>query len=207
MTYPTDDCSGVQRKVPILDLTQAPGERLAWNRPKRTVYLWAMVELLFVTNPWQISSSIRVAVLRRFGASIGENVVFRPRTRVKFPWNLTVGDNSWIGEGVWIHNQDSVVIGANSVVSQEVFVTTGSHAHRRDMALITMPVVIGDGAWVTARCIVLGGSIVGRSAVISPGTVVRGTIPADTIWGQPDAGPLGVRFGVDSDDGGLSPLD
>lgn len=161
-----------------------------------TIYLWALIELLLVTNPWQISSSLRVRVLRAFGAKIGANVVFRPRTRVKFPWKLTIGDNAWIGEGVWIHNQDLVSIGANAVVSQEVFVTTGSHAHRRDMALLTKPIVIEDGVWITSRCIILGGSVVGRSAIITPGTVVNAKIPENAIWGQPPAGYLGSRFDV-----------
>ena len=83
---------------------------------------------------------------------------------MRFPWKLVIGDRSWIGEDVWLHNQDRLTIGSDAVVSQGAFVTTGSHAHRRDMALITKPVVIEDGAWVTARCVILGGSRIGVSA-------------------------------------------
>jgi putative colanic acid biosynthesis acetyltransferase WcaF len=161
--------------------------------------MWAVVELLFVTNPWQISSGLRVSVLRIFGASIGNEVIFRPRTRVKFPWKLHIGDRSWIGEGVWFHNQDNVYIGHDCVVSQETFITTGSHAHRRDMSLITRAVVIGDGAWLTSRCIVLGGSVIGRSALITPGTVVFGDVAANKIFGSGRAEVIGDRF--DSPDG------
>lgn len=181
--------------VPVINLADAPGEKTAWDRPKAQVYLWAIVELLLVTNPWQISSSLRIRALRLFGAEIGDGVIFRPRTRVKFPWKLHVGDRSWIGEGVWFHNQDHVHIGNDVVVSQETFLSTGSHAHRRDMALLTRPIVIGDGAWVTSRCIVLGGSDIGSSALIQPGTTVSGVVPANTIWGNTNApGPLGPRF-------------
>ena len=87
-------------EVPVIDLSQAPGERAAWDRPAWVVYLWGICELLLVTNPWQISSGLRIRVLRAFGAEIGEGVIFRPRTRVKFPWKLHIGDRSWIGEGV-----------------------------------------------------------------------------------------------------------
>lgn len=155
----------------VIDLSRAPGERAAWGRPRAVVYLWAVSELLFVTNPWQVSSKVRVAVLRLFGATIGDDVIFRPRTRIKFPWKLRVGDHAWIGEGVWIHNQDMVTLGHDSVLSQDSFITTGSHAHRRDMALITRPVVIEPGAWITVRSIVLGGTTVGRSAILSPNSV------------------------------------
>ena len=133
--------------VPVIDLSTAPGERLAWDRPTWLVYLWGICELLFVTNPWQISSGLRIRVLRAFGAEIGSHVVFRPRTRVRFPWKLHIGDRSWIGEGVWFHNQDHVYVGSDVVISQETMLTTGSHAHRRDMALLTRPIRVEDGAW------------------------------------------------------------
>lgn len=180
--------------IPVIDLSKAPGERAAWDRPAWVVYLWAVCELLFVTNPWQISSGLRVRVLRAFGAEIGSGVVFRPRTRVKFPWKLSVGDRSWIGEGVWLHNQDRIDIGSDVVISQETFLTTGSHAHRRDMRLITRPISISDGAWITSRCVILGGSSIGRSALAKPGTVISGDIAANVVVGGPDAAAQGFRF-------------
>lgn len=180
--------------IPVIDLSKAPGERTLWGRSKLAVYFWAAVELIFVTNAWQVSSRLRVAALRAFGAKIGEGVIFRPRTRVKFPWNLQIGDRSWIGEGVWIHNQDSIHIGSDVVISQESLITTGSHSHRVDMALITRPIRIEDGVWITSRCIVLGGSQVGRSALASPGTVVSGVVPANVIVAGPFAEIRGPRF-------------
>src|SRR3712207_5032791 len=129
-----------------------------------------------------------------FGARIGEGILLRPRLRVRFPWKLAIGDRSWIGEDVWLHNQDSLTIGSDAVVSQGTFVTTGSHAHRRDMALITKPVEIGDGAWITARCVVLGGSRVGVSAMVTPGAVVQGDVPDGMIFGQSPGGVLRPRF-------------
>lgn len=179
-------------KVPVIRLADAPGERVSWNRPAWVVFLWGLAELVFVTNPLQISSGLRVAVLRAFGAEIGDGVVFRPRTRVRFPWKLHIGDHSWIGEGVWFHNQDHVYIGHDSVISQETFLTTGSHAHRRDMALITRPITIGDGVWVTSRCMILGGANIGDSALVRPMTVVGSDVPANTIWSS--AGAMGSRF-------------
>ena len=189
------DAAGIT-SIPVIDLSKAPGEGSTWDRPRIIVYLWAICELLLVTNPWQISSQLRTAALRAFGARIGNGVIFRPRTRVKFPWKLHVGDRSWIGEGVWFHNQDHIYIGSDVVISQETFLTTGSHAHRRDMALITRPIHVQNGAWITSRCIILGGAIVGRSAVVSPGMVVKGTIEANVIEdGESGLAPK-VRFNL-----------
>ncbi|PJJ55554.1 acetyltransferase [Compostimonas suwonensis] len=183
-----------QETIPIVSLKNAPGERAAWDRPRGVVYLWAIIELLFVTNAWQISSSLRVRMLRLFGAEIGSGVTFRPRTRVKFPWKLHIGDDCWIGEGVWFHNQDHIWVGRDVVLSQETMLTTGSHAHRTDMALITKPIRIEDGAWVTSRCIVLGGVTIGRSALVGPLTVVRTDVAPNTVIGQADPVVRGERF-------------
>ena len=181
--------------TPVIDLSKAPGERAAWDRPAWFVYLWGICELLFVTNPWQISSGIRVRVLRTFGAEIGEGVVFRPRTRVKFPWKLHIGDRSWIGEGVWFHNQDHIYIGHDVVISQETFLTTGSHRHRTDMALITKPIHVDAGAWITSRCVVLGGTCVGESALVRPlSLLVGGPVPAGEVWGGNPAQFVSPRF-------------
>lgn len=196
MDNPARQDGGTSPVIPVIDLANAPGERAAWDRPRFVIYLWAIAEMLFVTNPWQISSSLRVTILRLFGAEVGKSVIFRPRTRVKFPWKLHVGDNSWIGEGVWIHNQDHLYIEHDVVISQETFITTGSHSIRKDMALITRPIYIEAGAWVTARCILLGGCRLGRSSVITPNTVVKSglTVAPGTIFGHPEGVEIGPRF-------------
>jgi len=180
--------------APVIPLALAPGERATWDRRRLWIYLWSVAELLFVSNPWQPSSRLRTAVLRAFGAEIGTGVLFRPRTRVRFPWKLHIGDDSWIGEGVWFHNQDHVYVGHDVVISQETLLTTGSHAVRRDMGLVTRPIRIEPGAWIAVRCVVLGGATVGRSAVVGAGSVVRGSIPPGTVVTDDPRLPEKPRF-------------
>ena len=179
----------------VIDLSAAPGSGESWGAPAWKVYVWGLAELLFVSSGWQISSRVRRAVLVAFGARIGAGVVLRPRLRVRFPWKLVIGERSWIGEEVWLHNQDRLTIGSDVVISQGTFITTGSHAHRRDMALITRPVTVEDGAWVTARCMVLGGSRIGVSALVTPGTVVSGDVPDGMVFGQAPGTVMHPRFG------------
>lgn len=180
--------------VPVIDLSKAPGAGEAWDRGIPTMALWMLVEALLVSNPLQVSSGIRRRALRAFGAKIGAGAILRPRVRVKFPWKLEIGARSWIGEGVWFHNQDRIVVGADVVLSQETFLTTGSHRVRTDMGLITRPITIEDGAWITSRCIVLGGSHVGRSALARPMTVVTGDVAPGAIVSGPDCTVVGRRF-------------
>lgn len=182
--------------TPILPLAKAPAEKTTWGRPTPVVYLWGIAEFLLVTNPLQVSSKLRVAALRAFGAKIGNGVIFRPRTRVKFPWKLEIGDDCWIGEGAWFHNQDRLRIGSNVVISQEVFITTGSHRIRADMGLVTREVAVDDGAWVCTRALILGGCKVGTSAIVTPSTVLPAntSIPAGEVWGNPRATFVSERF-------------
>jgi len=71
----------------------------------------------------------------------------------------------------------------NVVISQESFVTTGSHDIYGTMDLVIEPVTIRRGAWITTRCIVLQGVEVGENAVVTPGSVVNRSLPPDGIYG------------------------
>lgn len=186
-------------RAPI-NLADAPGSREAWDRGFLWVLAWALVEPLLVRSSLQLSSGLRVAVLRAFGAEIGSGVITRPGLRVRFPWKLVVGDRSWLGEDVWLHNQERLVIGSDVVISQGTFVTTGTHAFRTDMALLTRPIRVEDGAWVTSRAMVLGGVTIGRNALVLPNTVVRRDVPEGVIFGAADGTVIGQRFPESNDE-------
>jgi len=184
--------------VRVIDLSRAPGAPDRLRKPRWLSLAWSLVELVLVQNRLQISSRVRVWALRLFGARIGTGVIMRPRIRVKSPWNLQIGDRCWIGDGVWFHNRDRITVGDDVAISQETYLTTGAHAFRTDMGLVTNPIVIEDGAWITSRCVVLGGARIGRSAVVSPLTVVRGEVPPNTIVSAPPAVVVGQRFPDDA---------
>lgn len=181
---------------PVIDLSRAGPGNFRRTRSKEQEALWMLVEALLVTNPLQLSSGLRRWALTAFGAQIGRGVILRPRLRVKFPWNLTIGDRCWIGEGVWIHNQDQLVIEHDCVISQETFITTGSHNSRTNMDLTVAPVHIEAGAWLTTRCIVLQNVRVGRNALVTPGSVVIRSIEPNTVYSGNPARPIGTRFGA-----------
>jgi putative colanic acid biosynthesis acetyltransferase WcaF len=114
-----------------------------------------------------------------FGATIGDGVVVRHRVRIHWPWKLTVGDHSWIGEDVWILNLERVRIGSNVCVSQGVLLCTGSHDRRSPtFEYDNAPIVVEDGAWVAARATVLRGVTVGADATIGACALVTRDVPA-----------------------------
>jgi putative colanic acid biosynthesis acetyltransferase WcaF len=88
---------------------------------------WYVTSLVFFQNALPFPSSLKSQLLRFFGARIGRRVRFKPSLQVKYPWKLEIGDNSWIGEKVWIDNLEKVTIGKNCCLSQGAMVLTGSH--------------------------------------------------------------------------------
>ena len=98
-----------------MQLSKFNNEDFDRGRSRLIESCWRVVEgLLF--NSWLPGSGWRVQLLRLFGASIGSGVVIKPHVRIKFPWKLSIGDYSWIGEEVWIDNLAEVSIGSNCCI-------------------------------------------------------------------------------------------
>jgi putative colanic acid biosynthesis acetyltransferase WcaF len=129
------------------------------GRSLATFVAWWIVSHTLV-QPWYGNSRLRVALLRLFGAKIGDNVLIRARVRVHLPWKLVVDDSVWLGEGVWLLNLEKVIIEENVCLSQEVFVCTGGH-DRFDPGFRYKngPIRIGTGSWLGARAVVMPGSV------------------------------------------------
>jgi putative colanic acid biosynthesis acetyltransferase WcaF len=156
-----------------VDLSQTSRRGYQPGRPYPYRALWLVVEALVLLNPIVTPYSLKRWALRRFGARVGRGVIIKPSVHVKHPWHLVIGDNSWIGERVWIDNFVSVQIGANAVVSQGAYLCTGNHDWSDPgMGLVVKPVTVEDGAWVGAFARVAPGVTVGREAVVTLGSVL-----------------------------------
>lgn len=173
---PTEERSGPVR---LRDFQNATFNR---GRSRLTELLWLFVQSILVSSAIP-GSTHRCFILRKFGARIGRGVVIKPRVRIKFPWRLSIGDDSWIGEAVWIDNLGQVDIGANCCLSQEVYLCTGSHDWgKAQFDLVVRPIVIEDGAWIAARATLAPGTRVGEGAVLGLGGVATSDLEAWTIY-------------------------
>jgi len=131
-----------------------------------------------------LPSRLRVWLLRLFGATIGEGVVIRSRVNITFPWRLSIGDYSWIGDGAEILNLADVSIGKNCSISQQAYLCTGSHNFLvDDFTLITEPIAIEDECWVTARSFVAPGVTMRRGSMCAAGSVVVKDVASGQIVG------------------------
>lgn len=152
----------------------------------QSVFIWALWHFFgapILASAFLPFSNIKCAVLRLFGARLGNNVYIKPGVRVKFPWFLSIGNNSWIGEDVWIDNLAQVDIGANVCVSQAAYLCTGNHDWKsHNMKLFRRPIRLNDGCWIGAKGIVCPGTSVGCAAIVTAGSVVSRDVPAFEVW-------------------------
>lgn len=131
--------------------------------------------------PWP--SSLKVRLLRAFGAQVGDGVVIKPRVNIHMPWRITIGNHVWLGEEVFILNLAPVQIESHVCISQRAFLCTGNHDYR-DPAFRyrNMPITVERGAWVGAQVFVGPGVTVGSECVLSAGAVVTKDTTAGMIY-------------------------
>lgn len=145
--------------------------------------LWYFIGSPLVSSYWLPFSSLKVRILRRFGASIGQGVRIKPGVRIKFPWRLTVGDHVWIGENAWLDNLANITIESHVCISQDVYLCTGNHNWKHpDFALITAEIHIQESSWLAARSTVGPGVTIGRGAILSLGSVTGRSLEPMTIY-------------------------
>lgn len=143
--------------------------------------LWMVGSVVFRMTPRPFFG-LRRNLLTVFGASVAANVHIYPSARIYFPWNLTIGKDSSIGEEARIYNLGKIVIGNRVTISQHAHLCGGSHDFRDPtMPLLKLPIMIGDDAWVCADAFVGPGIIIGRGAVVGARAVVTKDVPDWTI--------------------------
>jgi len=171
--------------------------RNGWFRPGRGItvrVIWYVVNSIIFHSPLVPISALKVLLLRLFGARVGLGVVIKPSVNIKFPWNIQIGDQCWIGEGVWLDSLGQISLGSNSCISQGAYICTGNHDwNDAAFGLIVKAVTISDGCWVGARSTILPGSFIESHAVICAGSVVSGLVPSYTICRGNPAVPVKER--------------
>ena len=145
--------------------------------------LWYVINLVFFNTPIPFPSVLKRTILRIFGAEIGEGVVIKPSIKIKYPWMLSVGNHSWLGEGVWIDSLGKVNIGSNCCISQGAMLLCGNH----DFSISSFDLIVGDitledGVWLGAKSIVTAGVTCHTHSVLSVGSVTSKDLEAYSIY-------------------------
>ncbi|HAR20117.1 MAG TPA: colanic acid biosynthesis acetyltransferase WcaF [Cytophagales bacterium] len=144
---------------------------------------WFAINALFLQNPINLSSGIKVGLLRLFGAKVGHKVTIKPSVNIKYPWLLEIGNHVWIGEEVWIDNLIKVKIGNHVCISQGAMLLTGSHNYKvSTFDLITNEINLENGVWIGAKSVVCPGVTCHENSVLAVGSVATKHMEKNGIY-------------------------
>lgn len=129
-----------------------------------------------------------VGLLRAGGASIGERTTIKGRLYLDNAElsNLRIGENCYIGDGVYMDLAGPITIGDGAVLSAGVMLVTHQDANRSPVAerypRRCEPVTIGAGAWLGVRATVLVGVTMGERSILAAHSLLMGDTDADTLY-------------------------
>ncbi len=98
-----------------------------------------------------------------------------------------MGDHSCMSHYVDCYSVDKIRIGCHATVSQYSYLCTASHdIEDPHMPLVTAPISIGEGAWVTADVFIGPGVTIGDGAVVGVRSAVfKDVDPWTVVAGNP----------------------
>jgi acetyltransferase-like isoleucine patch superfamily enzyme len=142
-----------------------------------------------------------VLIFHPENVQLGRNVYVGHQAILKgyYKNTLRIGDETWIGQQVFMHAAGGLEIGARVGIGPGVRIITSSHREAgRELPVLFSPielaqVVIGDDSDLGVGCVVLPGVTIGRGAVIGAGAVVNEDIPEYTVAAGVPARVLRMR--------------
>src|ERR1700730_1972622 len=169
------------------------------GRPAWFVQLWWVAQAtLFRLSP-QALYGWRRFLLHLFGCRIGKGVLVRPTVEITYPWKVSIGDFSWIGDGVTLYSLGEIHIGDNVAISQNSYICTGSHDMQTPaFEICQKPVVIESQVWIATDVFLAPGVHVGLGAVVGARSTVLHDLPPMMFCVGSPAKPVRPRLARES---------
>lgn len=154
---------------------------------KLKIYAWKAVnKTIFRLFPNQLRKP-RIILLNLFGAKIAPTAFIHRHCNIEQPWNLEMGHLSSVGEYSWIYCLDKITIGKKCTIGKNSCLITGSHdISDINFKLITKPILIEDGVWVTTGVYIMPGVKLKKFTVVgAKSLVIKNTDEFDIVAGVP----------------------
>jgi maltose O-acetyltransferase len=138
-----------------------------------------------------VPGRIRMAALRAVGVEVGQGAQIAPGVRLRGAGRFALGAGSGINTDVLIDCNADVVLGRNVKIGPNCALITSDHSfgppEDRCGPPKARPIVIEDGVWLAVGVTVLPGVTIGAGSFLAPNTVVRVSVPPNTMWAAPSA--------------------
>ena len=164
------------------------------GQSKVIVQLWWIVQCIFFRMSPQVMYGWRRFLLRAFGAKIGKGVIIRPSAQVTYPWKISIGDYSWIGDEVVLYSLGEIEIGSNTVISQRSYICTGSHHYNSEsFDIYSKKITIGNKCWLATDVYVAPDVTIGDFTVVGARSSVFKDLPSNKVCKGNPAKPFKDR--------------
>lgn len=146
--------------------------------------------LIFKLLPETRCFGFKRFLLKLAGIKVGNNVRVCSSISIVGNGEIIIGDNVWVGPQVFLSSNGGakIIIGAHSGIAPQVYIATGTHEIDIDGISslgkgYNLDIIIGEGAWVGPKSLILPGSIIGKKAIIAAGAVVKSIVADRTMVG------------------------
>ena len=104
--------------------------------------------------------------------------------RIDHSGELIIGDKVFINDNCSINCIDRIEIGEYTKIGPGVSINDNDHNFRKtgNGRMLTGQVIIGKNVWIGANSVILRNTVIGDNAVIAAGSIVKGEIPANTVF-------------------------
>lgn len=156
--------------------------------------LLAFLMRRLATTKWRLS---RITLSRHSSLGCGvriENpsqVTIGPRCRIEDNVRITsesasgfllLAEDVQVNSGATLDHTGNLTLERAALISEHAIIYTHDHGYDPRSSPSSSPLVIGEGAWIGARAIVMPGvKTIGRHSIIAAGAVVTRPVPADTV--------------------------
>jgi putative colanic acid biosynthesis acetyltransferase WcaF len=146
-------------------------------------FVWSVVwTLLYRPSPRPLHGW-RATLLRTFGARVGANCHFYPKSKIWAPWNLICDDQVTAADGAEIYNPAPMTFGSHAILSQDSYLCGATHDYDDpDFPLIAFAMQVGAYSWICARASLAPGANVGEGAVLGLGSVATHDLDSWTVY-------------------------
>lgn len=128
------------------------------------------------------SHVFRQTLFRGNGVKLGRKSTIHIGARFYQPKNITIGDDTIIGDHATLDGRAKLTIGNHVDIASEVMIFNSQHDINSDeFGPIEKPVKIEDYVFIGPRAIILPGVTIGKGAVVAAGAVVTKDVPEKAI--------------------------
>lgn len=131
------------------------------------------VSQIFPDCSW--GNKLRGQLYKPFFKKCGRNIQISKKVHILNPNKIEIGENVYLGFGSWIHGQGSIKFEDEVMLGPYVCIVSGNHSMMNRSYRFgehsVAPVLVKQGSWIGAHCVILPGSIIEEGCLIAAGGI------------------------------------